>query len=397
MCLNNLEYNMDRFLIVLVNEVLSQAELIIALTKSGIKFQILEKNETFVILDVENKEELTNLGGIYKIGKIICSSSSVEGILEKIRKDRKLIMLDDKQQWNLSYYSDEIINMDIYEELQNGLASLIKENSTKTKFIRNNMKSENFIELSVDKEKKDAIKILVGKNKEKYYVAENIISIKSSNFIDRDLSRPYQDSRISLSPRTARMLVNMLGLEKGKTILDPFCGTGTFLIESIIQGYKVIGVDNRKECVAGTKKNLLWIMKEQKLNNKIRYVKQDNAEKLSTINSLSVDGIVTEPILLPNFKNNPNFEMAENELRKSKAVYEHSLLAMYRVLNNNGKVCIVTPRIKTRDNRYITFSFKKMLKKAGFILDDRLNEQPFVMKPSGDQKVLREIWLLKKS
>ena len=306
-------------------------------------------------------------------------------------------MLDDKQQWNVSYYSDEVVDMNIYNELQNGLASLIKENSKKTKFIRNNMKSENFIELSVDKERVGSVKILIGKNKEKYYVAENIMSIKSSNFIDRDLNRPYQDSRISLSPRTARMLVNMLGFDKGKTILDPFCGTGTFLIESIIQGYKVIGIDNRKECVSGTKKNLLWIMKERELNNKMKYIKQDNAEKLSCVDSLSIDGIVTEPILLPNFKSSPNYEMAEEELKRSKSVYEKSLLAMHRVLKNNGKVCIVTPRIRTRDNKYITFSFRKMLKKAGFRLDNRLDEQPFVMKPSGDQKVLREIWLLKKN
>ena len=89
--------------------------------------------------------------------------------------------------------------------------------------------------------------------------------------------------------------------------------------------------------------------------------------------------------------------MAEDELKSSKSVYQKSLLAMHRVLKNDGKVCIVTPRIRTRDNRYITFSFRKMLKKAGFRLDKRLDEQPFVMKQSGDQKVLREIWLLKKN
>ena len=388
---------MDRFLIVLVNGILSQVELITILSKSRTNYQIIERNEIFVIVETENKDELMNLGGIYKIGKIICESVSVEEILEKIRNDGTLIMLDDKQQWNVSYYSDELINMNIYDELQNGLSDLIKEHSKKTKFIRNNMKAENFIELSVDKERKGAVKILVGKNNEKYYVAENIMSIKSSNFIDRDLNRPYQDSRISLSPRTARMLVNMLGIEKGKTILDPFCGTGTFLIESIIQGYKVIGIDNRKECVVGTKKNILWIMNEYKLKNKMKYIKQDNAEKLSCIDSLSIDGIVTEPILLPNFKSSQNYEMAEEELKRSKSVYEKSLLAMYRVLKNKGEVCMVTPRIRTRDNNYITFSFRKMLKKAGFTLDNRLVEQPFVMKASGDQKVLREIWLLRKN
>ena len=92
-----------------------------------------------------------------------------------------------------------------------------------------------------------------------------------------------------------------------------------------------------------------------------------------------------------------NYEIAEDVLKKSKKIYEKSLRAMFRVLKNNGKVSIVTPRIKTRDNNYITFSFRKMVKESGFILDNRLYEQPFVMKESGDQKVLREIWLLKKN
>ena len=388
---------MDRFLVILVNGHLSQAELKIILSKAMIKFKIIENNELFVILEVEKASELLKLGGIYKVGGIICVNNSLERIFDEIEQDGTLINLEDKQQWNVSYYSDEMIDIDVFDEIQSNFAGLIKESSRKTKFIRNNMKSDNFIELSVDKEKKGAVNILVGNSNKKYYIAESKISIKSLDFIDRDLNRPYQDSRISLSPRTARILVNILGLEDGSTILDPFCGTGTFLMESIIQGYKVIGVDNRKECVFGTKKNLLWIMKEQNLRNRMKYVKQDNAEKLSCVETSTIDGIVTEPILLPRFKNSPDYEIAEDVLKKSKKIYEKSLRAMFRVLKNNGKVSIVTPRIKTRDNNYITFSFRKMVKESGFILDNRLDEQPFVMKASGDQKVLREIWLLKKN
>ena len=388
---------MDRFLVILVNGHLSQAELEIVLSKAMIEFKIIEKNEIFVILEVEKASELLKLGGIYKVGGIICMNNSLERIFDEIEQDGTLTNLEDKQQWNVSYYSDEMIDIDVFDEIQSNFAGLIKESSRKTKFIRNNMKSDNFIELSVDKEREGAVNILVGNSNKKYYIAENKISIKSKDFIDRDLNRPYQDSRISLSPRTARILVNILGLEDGSTILDPFCGTGTFLMESIIQGYKVIGIDNRKECVFGTKKNLLWIMKEQNLRNRMKYVKQDDAEKLSCVETSTIDGIVTEPILLPHFKNSPNYEIAEDVLKKSKKIYEKSLRAMFRVLKNNGKVSIVTPRIKTRDNNYITFSFRKMVKESGFILDNRLDEQPFVMKASGDQKVLREIWLLKKN
>ena len=43
---------MDRFLVILVNGYLSQAELKIILSKAMIKFKIIENNEIFIILEV---------------------------------------------------------------------------------------------------------------------------------------------------------------------------------------------------------------------------------------------------------------------------------------------------------------------------------------------------------
>ena len=55
---------MERFLVILVNGLLSQAELMIILSKSMIEFKIIENNETFVILEVEDESKLLELGGI---------------------------------------------------------------------------------------------------------------------------------------------------------------------------------------------------------------------------------------------------------------------------------------------------------------------------------------------
>ena len=170
---------MDRFLVILVNGHLSQAELEIVLSKAMIEFRIIENNDLFVILEVEKASELLKLGGIYKVGGIICVNNSLERIFDEIEQDGTLINLEDKQQWNVSYYSDEMIDIDVFDEIQSNFAGLIKESSRKTKFIRNNMKSDNFIELSVDKEKKGAVNILVGNSNKKYYIAESKISIKS--------------------------------------------------------------------------------------------------------------------------------------------------------------------------------------------------------------------------
>ena len=397
MCSNKEKYKeMSKYFITLVYEKLSQSEIIINLTSKEIPYKIIEKNNIFMILETEMETKFKEIGGIYKIGKIICEDDSIDKLDKKIYEKEILSNLQEKQKWNMSYYSKHTINPQSYEQIHNIINNQIKNNIKKSKIIKNNIQSNNFYELSVDKENQEYLKILLGYNGKKYYFSESTDSIKSSEFIERDLSRPYQDSKISLSPRTARILVNILGLKKGDTILDPFCGTGTFLMESLIKGYKVMGSDIRKECVLGTRNNLKWLIKKYKLKNKIKRINQDNAEKLFNVESNSVDGIITEPILLPNYKKYPTFDSAKEDLKKSKKIYEESLKSIRRVLKRNGKLAIVTPRIKTKNNEFVRFKFRDMIKKAGLIFNNKLDSQPFIMKSSDEQKIIREIWLLEK-
>lgn len=67
--------------------------------------------------------------------------------------------------------------------------------------------------------------------------------------------RPYFHPT-SMHPRIARALVNLAGVKKGDTILDPFCGTGGILIEAGLAGMNVRGSDINEEMVNGCKRNL---------------------------------------------------------------------------------------------------------------------------------------------
>lgn len=60
---------------------------------------------------------------------------------------------------------------------------------------------------------------------------------------------------ISLHPRLARCLVNLLGTERG-TIVDPFCGTGGILLEGLLSGNKVKGYDISDGMLDISRKNI---------------------------------------------------------------------------------------------------------------------------------------------
>ena len=59
-----------------------------------------------------------------------------------------------------------------------------------------------------------------------------------------------------MDPQLARALVNIAGAGSGRTVLDPMCGTGGFLIEAGLVGARVVGLDAQQKMVRGSKENL---------------------------------------------------------------------------------------------------------------------------------------------
>jgi len=59
----------------------------------------------------------------------------------------------------------------------------------------------------------------------------------------------------AIFPKLSRALVNLSGVQPGETFLDPFCGTGSLLIEASIIGAEPIGVDLARKMVRGARRN----------------------------------------------------------------------------------------------------------------------------------------------
>lgn len=60
----------------------------------------------------------------------------------------------------------------------------------------------------------------------------------------------------ALQAKLARCMVNLAKPKTGELVLDPFCGTGTTLIEAGLIGCRALGVDVQRRMATGTLKNL---------------------------------------------------------------------------------------------------------------------------------------------
>ncbi|MFP8955416.1 TIGR01177 family methyltransferase [Natrialbaceae archaeon A-CW3] len=67
----------------------------------------------------------------------------------------------------------------------------------------------------------------------------------------------------SMDPLLARAVANIAGAQRGRTILDPMCGTGGVLVEAGLVGADVIGTDAQRKMVAGARTNLTHFLDRQ--------------------------------------------------------------------------------------------------------------------------------------
>jgi len=120
-----------------------------------------------------------------------------------------------------------------------------------------------------------------------------LIFTNQQNFFG--FSKPYKNpkrpKKIKKHPheldwKLARAMINLIGLKEGETVCDPFCGTGTTLLEAESMGIKAIGVDFDEKMYHLTKENL----DANQFNSKI--IKGDFSH-FTTIED-KIDGIVTD-------------------------------------------------------------------------------------------------------
>ena len=103
---------------------------------------------------------------------------------------------------------------------------------------------------------KNERKIELVKSDGKWYRVIGVQDIDA--YAKRDQMRPARDAKVGmLPPKLAQILINLCGpLNAGAWVLDPFCGTGVVLQETILMGYKAYGTDISERMVEYSKKNL---------------------------------------------------------------------------------------------------------------------------------------------
>ncbi|NOZ76494.1 MAG: TIGR01177 family methyltransferase [Euryarchaeota archaeon] len=139
--------------------------------------------------------------------------------------------------------------------------------------------------------------------------------------------RPYFRPGAIL-PRTARAIVNLAGVSPGKRVMDPFCGTGGFLIEAGLLGAEVYGNDIEEEFVEGCRRNLEFY------GVRGFTLETGDATALPERYPGFFDAVVTDP---------PYGIQASTRGKQLDQVFVDALKAIYGMLKPGGRACVISP------------------------------------------------------
>ncbi|MCW4018693.1 MAG: hypothetical protein NWF00_08485 [Candidatus Bathyarchaeota archaeon] len=386
---------------------LSLAEITTYLNARGCEFEVSEFSRSFFTIKTKtplNASIIDDLGGALKIARVVAfvpTKRITDAFLEEDKQVKKQLKFDfpldglaeempradsGKAVFGVSVYWSDPFFKPAGRAAQRFLGSAIKnelkEQGKKARFMgfpkdRNNpqLTPVEVLKQGLIESHSEAL-LCIGEAETA--LGTTIAVHNPFEFQKRDVDKPVQRKIFGISPRIAKIMVNLTRCTPGKVFLDPFCGVGNILQEALLAKARVIGVDVNRWCVDASKRNLRWVTQEYSLQGADYAVVQGDARDLRRKIGEEVDCIATEPDLGPALREVPTEAYAEKIVRSLTPLFQEFLYSAHKVLRKGGYLALVTPYVRTRSGKFVTIGIDGLAQRAGFEAVKPFDEVEFV-------------------
>ena len=160
-----------------------------------------------------------------------------------------------------------------------------------------------------------------------------LTEIQSKTFSERRPRKKPFFHPSAMPSKLARCMVNLAHAKAEALVLDPFCGTGSSLIEATYIGCRAVGVDAQKRMVLGARRNLRFF------NISAEGLVLADARMLPFT---KVDAVVTDP---------PYGRSASTLKSTTKQLVVEVLAASHGLLGVGQRICIALPINASKDGK----------------------------------------------
>lgn len=373
---------MTYFFILGKNPKLSVAE-IRAVIKGG-DFEFAKEQGDALFLrdtDINTVNLIKHLGGTIKIGQILGKINDLGGLNKLIHREQACLFPTTKKIFfgisNYANYSARDVKRAAME-----IKKYLKEQKKSSRWVSSKEKILSSVIVKTNKLLTSGAEICLFKNG---LIGKTLSVQEFEEFEKRDYGKPERDIlRGMIPPKLARIMINLSGADKSATILDPFCGTGTILIEAAVAGYeKIIGSDSDPIAINQASKNIHWTREQYELENTDIDLFISKAEEISKkLPPKSVDAIISEPFLGPLLKGNESKEKIKKIIDTLTVLYLNAFNDWVKILKPGAKIIIIFPIFKTGEVNIID-----KIEKLGY---KKLNDENLIYERA-NQKVKRRV------
>jgi tRNA G10 N-methylase Trm11 len=247
-------------------------------------------------------------------------------------------------------------------------------------------------------------------------VAQTVKVQDIDSYTQRDRERPKRDARVGmLPPKLAQIIINLsvgtLPEDKlqniceipagqpiprkllGKTILDPFCGTGVVLQEAALMGYAAYGTDVEQRMIEYTQKNLEWLERENDFDAEFALEAGDATShewKLTRVDFVACESYLGRP-----FTTRPSPEILNQTVSDCNLIIKKFLKNIHGQLSTGDRLCVAVPAWQTRKDEFKHLPLLDSLEEIGYnrLSFEHIRESDLLYYRE-DQVVARELLVL---
>lgn len=248
--------------------------------------------------------------------------------------------------------------------------------------------------------------LLVRADSGKIIVAESIGAQNITAIAARDQARPKTDAFVGmLPPKLARIMVNLATGKQEATgdanqpfVLDPFCGTGVVLQESLLLGLSAYGTDLSEKMIDYSKANLDWLTTKYRLANSRYDIEQGDAMSHRWTDAKSVSAVVSETYLGQPFSAPPTADKLAEVRGNCNHIIGQFLQNIGRQIASGTPLCLAVPAWRGADGHITHLPLVSQLDSLGYKhlpLEQVRHEQLIYYRD--DQVVARQLLLIEKA
>lgn len=178
------------------------------------------------------------------------------------------------------------------------------------------------------------------------YIAQTTNVQNINAYAARDQKRPKRDARVGmLPPKLAQIIMNLATPAPGSIVLDPFCGTGVVLQETLLAGMRAYGTDLEPRMIDYSRVNLEWLVQKFAAPVTDFVLAQGDATNYTWE---PFDSVACETYLGRPFSATPAPQVLDEVMRDVDTIHRKFLQNLARQTKPGMRMCIAVPAWKTK-------------------------------------------------